>query len=585
MNLHFANLKGASRSPFSLLEPSAKRTVIAYAIAVVLSCTWLLPNHYHPWIAFHSDFYIASAFFGVLAWRLATCGKRRILVSSTSLVLLFLSVICLLQYFVGLTYFHGEAVIASMYFIGASLATILGIDFASRDTELLRKLFAAILAALLIAGITSVGISLYQYFALTYLGIWVIPSMSARFAANMGQPNQLATLISCAICVAVWFFERRKLGLLTLCALVAWLLVGTIMTESRTGFVQLGIIAVAWCVVPSRSDLRQRTALLLMCVVWFFSVTTILGFVAQSLGLSLPFGSREMRPDPVRLALWQDMLNAVLIRPWIGYGSSGFHEAYWIATAGNPALEARLFGHAHNIFIDLAIWFGIPVAVLLGLGFLGWILRAIRYVKWRQYSWLLVILAIIFLHAMLELPLHYAYYLLPFMLLVGYLERRSHALLFSVNKAIISGLVVVAGAAGSIIWIDYMDAEEAFRIFRFESARIGNVPDVEPSPALLVNQWQLVIAAARMSTEAIQNEKDFDLMIGATKLQPAPHFFLKSAEMLTQRGRHKEAENAIRYGCHVNPAIGCTVLKHAWEEKQKRKPENMGVSASHAVSK
>jgi hypothetical protein len=272
--------KGASRSPFSLLSPPTKRTVIAYGIAFAIALSWLLPNHYHPWIAFHSDIYMAAGLWLILAWQCIESGNQRVSVSHSALALLFLSALCLLQYFAGLTYFHGEAVIAGMYFFGAFLAVVLGAEFAARRTDLSRKTFVALLGSMLVAGVVSAGVSLYQFFSLSYLGIWIIPTMSERLSANMGQPNQLATLISCAICVSIWLHERRALGLKVLLILVAWLLIGATLAQSRTGYLQLVIIALAWCVLPSRTHPLRRIVIVGLLAGCFFAIPLLLSFAA-----------------------------------------------------------------------------------------------------------------------------------------------------------------------------------------------------------------------------------------------------------------------------------------------------------------
>ena len=582
MLLHSNNhSKGASRSPFSLLATPAKHTLIAYWVSVAISLAWLLPNHYQPWIAFHSDFYIATALWGILAWCIfSNWSGPSIPVSSSALLFLLLSAFCCLQYFVGVTYFHGQAVITATYFFAGFLAILLGAQFAANQTRLQRKLFVAFLCSMLCAGIASVGISLYQFFGLSYLGVWVVvPSMSDRYAANIGQPNQLATLISCAFCVSLWLYERRALSWRVFLALGLWLLTGAMLAQSRTGYLQLMLIAVVWCFASSRATIARKAACISLFMAFALAFPWALQVLASAVDFARLIEPRALRVDPIRIALWKVMAQAALERPWLGYGMSNFYEAYWVASLNVSALEHLLLGHAHNIFIDLAIWFGIPVAGMVMLGMFFWIKKALFKSTGRSHIWLLTILMVMLLHALLELPLHYAYFLLPFLVIVGYLEYRCAFVFVKIRRAVVGTVLAFAGVLGGVIWVDYMDAEEAFSIFKFELANIGQLPDAEPTQALLITQWQLVIASARMNVNAIQSEQDAQLLIAATRLQPAPLFFLRSAQVLAGRGNYAAAELELGYGCRVSPAVGCDALIRAWKAIQKQKPEYLKIAA------
>src|SRR6185369_2295516 len=79
-----------------------------------LGISWLMPNHYLPWYAFHSD---AMAFLAVFAWLLSLEAEGTKTISIPRLAVLVAAATALpwLQYAGGLLGFAGEAWLATLY--------------------------------------------------------------------------------------------------------------------------------------------------------------------------------------------------------------------------------------------------------------------------------------------------------------------------------------------------------------------------------------------------------------------------------------------------------------------------------------
>jgi O-antigen ligase len=67
-----------------------------------------------------------------------------------------------------------------------------------------------------------------------------------------------------------------------------------------------------------------------------------------------------------RLGQWAVALGLIAERPWLGWGAAAFSVIY-------PLRTGLWHGHPHNLPIDLAFSYGLPVAVLL-VGFVGLLL-------------------------------------------------------------------------------------------------------------------------------------------------------------------------------------------------------------------
>ncbi|HTP72731.1 MAG TPA: Wzy polymerase domain-containing protein, partial [Burkholderiaceae bacterium] len=113
------------------------------------------------------------------------------------------------------------------------------------------------------------------------------------------------------------------------------------------------------------------------------------------------------RPDA-----WGLFLDAARSNPWTGWGALQNGSAQFMLADRHPAL-AYFFSSAHNVVLDLMVWFGIPVGLLAGLVLL--VAAARRVARAADSASMAPALAavMLLLHGMVELPLQYAYFLFP----------------------------------------------------------------------------------------------------------------------------------------------------------------------------
>lgn len=199
-----------------------------------------------------------------------------------------------------------------------------------------------------------------------------------------------------------------------------------------------------------------------------------------------------------RIIVWPQLIEAAFQRPWFGWGLREVSEAHNAVLHSHTKGEA--FVYAHNIVIDIAIGMGLPLAGVLFLATVVWVVRRLIVVKamlsWYCFS-LIFLLAI---HSMLEFPFAYAYFLLPVMIAVGMLERElalSHV--WRVPKHTIS--VASFGIVLILIWsaIEYSKIEEDFRVARFEALRIGHTPIEYVRPHIvLLTQLDALLEGVRV---------------------------------------------------------------------------------------
>jgi Virulence factor membrane-bound polymerase, C-terminal/O-Antigen ligase len=120
-----------------------------------------------------------------------------------------------------------------------------------------------------------------------------------------------------------------------------------------------------------------------------------------------------------RLEIWKVAMQLVHNHPWfgIGYGQLPYYSAVEVL-GWNFYL---ILDYTHNFFLQWALDFGLPVALLLLflLLMMAWHLRAL--LKHSDGRILIALLMFPVLHEVVEFPLHYPTFLMPWCFLLGFL--------------------------------------------------------------------------------------------------------------------------------------------------------------------
>ena len=178
---------------------------------------------------------------------------------------------------------------------------------------------------LLLAGLGSVAIALVQSLDVWTTSDWIhrMPDFR-RPGANLGQPNQLATLVLTSVASLVYLFETRRLSLLAALPVAAILLLGLAVTESRTGALSLFLMAVWWMAMRRRIglSLSVRAAALwilffVVCLWYWPAFLSIFQIDGQAGGASSP--QVNVRAG-TRSIIWPQLWQPSLARPWLGWG-------------------------------------------------------------------------------------------------------------------------------------------------------------------------------------------------------------------------------------------------------------------------
>jgi len=366
----------------------------------------------------------------------------------------------------------------------ASAALALGLVAVGRVSNVV--LWRAAVWAWVAAAALSAGMGLLQYLDLAAdLAPWVNQVDPGTIYANLRQRNQFATLCAIGLAALAWgraahSASGRGKGIVGMVGLLAAALIGMVwaLTGSRTGLLELvllWLLALVWrfaAPAPGR--------------VWPTLAVATLAYVLAALGLVPGLGdggagplARVWEGNAVcasRLTLWANVWQAVLQKPWLGWGWGELGYAQFMTlTTGTRFCD--LLDNAHNLPLHLAVTLGLPLALLLVALALALVWRG---QPWRaaqpgaRLAW--AVLGLVGLHSLLEYPLWYGPFQIAVLLVVLQLVA-GEALPGQADRALLTGTRARAmGAVAALALAGFCGAaaqsyERVSRLYSIEAVR------------------------------------------------------------------------------------------------------------------
>jgi hypothetical protein len=543
-------------------------------LAVLTAIGWLLPNHYPPWNTFHTDAWMAVCLLIAAAGFLRS-NPSTIQVSRPALVLLGLCAIPGVQYGLGVLPLFSSALLASLYLAGLALAFILGENWSRSST--VRPLTFVLLAAGL-AAVASVGLQLYQWLGLTadfgLMDIWVmVIGEEHRPFANLGQPNQLASLLLWGLlgCLLAW--HQRWMGAAVALVLAAFVLFGIALTESRTALLTLTLYVAALSLWrPAFLDWRVLRGFQALYVFYLISLF-VQEPLARLLELDEPLTLFKRTQGELRLKLWTMALDASTVSPWLGSGWGRSNAALFEVFQNHPHLEATYFEQSHSLPLDIILWVGWPLGLAITALAAYWLFRLLRSIDGVEKLIAAGAIGVMTVHALLELPLHHGYFLWPLGLIAGAVNptefRTKH---WVARRGVAAATVASVGILTSVIIVDYFKVEAAFTELRFQMAKVGRDHDTTAPETLLLTDWPRAIALTRSAPQAGMSDAEINDWKALMLYNTAPLPMRKYVGALTLNGRREEGQRWAQRICWLLQDKLCRPLADEWSAPAKSPP-------------
>jgi O-antigen ligase len=324
-------------------------------------------------------------------------------------------------------------------------------------------------AALIVGGLFAVFCQVVQLFHMEpKFSPFVVAynvAIERRPFGNMAQANHLATYIAFATAGALYLVQTRRLPVIVWLVLSAIFSAGLALTVSRGPWLQMGVIVVAglWMAFiqgrstvaddpdgPASSAARSKTRAWLIPVVLlvlFFAVNAAIRWANLRYQLELGQSAAERMQDAnqiaPRLALWKYGWTMFLTHPLLGVGWGEFplHQFEFVRELGG----VEIANNSHDIFIDLLAKTGLLGMAIVLFSVVCWLVRVLRAPHTPARIFALSLLGVLMMHALVEYPQQYMFYLMPAMLIFGLLETRP---LRWVSRSFSYGLYVVLVVLG-----------------------------------------------------------------------------------------------------------------------------------------
>jgi hypothetical protein len=324
-----------------------------------------------------------------------------------------------------------------------------------------------------IAAAISTAFALLQYFALAgFLSPWVSATEAGTAYGNLRQRNQFASLTALGLAALLWE-TRRGTRMTVLVPMAAFLGLGNAASVSRTGLVEIIVIAALTLLWPGRSQ-RQGNVVVSALAAYVCGVLLLPELLSAATGVAAEgLWQRVAHHDACagRAVLWSNVLHLIGERPWFGWGWGELDFGHYM-TLYPGARFCDILDNAHNLPLHIAVEFGVPVALLV-IGLVTW--ATLRARPWReagthrQLAW--AVLAVIAIHSMLEYPLWYAPFQIACGLAVGMLWPRDVVLAQRAGVRVIAPVVLaltIAYAAWDYTRVSqiYLPAEERLAAYR-----------------------------------------------------------------------------------------------------------------------
>lgn len=547
------------------------------AASFCASLGWLLPNNFPPWLSFHKEAWVAVMLLVSSFWVL-TKMKSETHLHHLTLVVAFCALIPWAQYAGTMIPLFGDAWIQCLYLTGFALALMVG-DKWERETS--SQCADFVFLAVGVASVVSTGMQMHQWLALkTEASFWILSNgLPNRYYANLAQPNLLSSLLLMGVLACFWGYYRQKMAGWLAVAVAAFLLFGVVLTSSRTAWISILILALSTYRLHGKMPAGMKRWIVPALAAGFYICALSMPWINQFLDIPEHDFSLELRgiQDTARLEGWRMLLDAASLQPWLGFGWGQIAQATFSVVENYP-VQLGIFTHAHNLILDLVLWNGYPLGLALA-GYVGWwvwcVLKQSNDV--RQYP-AIGVLVVLGIHALLEFPLMYAYFLLPLGLLLGTLNSTlGFRPVFIVSARWGIAVWALVAVALTVTIRDYLRVETSFYGLRFENRGIPSPIPKTPPDVIVLTQWRDVIAFSRNIPRTGLSQAELEHMRGIVKTVPTPLTMNRLAANLALNNQPAEAIKWLTIGCKTYPEAICRSMQARWQQEAVAHPQMAAV--------
>lgn len=526
-----------------------------FLAAILLGFAWLSPFHYSPWVMFSSE----VSTFGAGLCVLAALIQQNIKIPRAQILLLPFTLIPLVQWGFGLVFDLSTALLSTFYLLGFWFMVLAGYNL-SLDQKKREQIFSGFSLLVIITSLLTSLIAIFQWLNIESHLIYILHLIGNRPYGNFGQPNNMATFLIIGLLGCLYLYEKNKVTLWLLLPSALIILFTIALSQSRTSWIVFPFLFIYWVVKQFKKQKRFGfTQGFLWCLAFFLIAGLILPYITQFIEFSTNTEITETSSFVARagsgherIGMWIQILHAIAQQPWLGYGWSQTSVA--VVDSIQYGTVHVWFNSAHNVLLDIIIWNGIPLGAVIITYFACWFIWLNQQAKNTISIIAIMMVCTVLIHAMLEFPQRYAYFLLTCGFLLGIVQAQTTVLkgiilnkhLFRLSW-VVSLLLIIAILRDYNVYV--LNSNLLFSNKRPNAEFMGS------GKIFVLTQFEQRLKWIELNPRTTLSENDLVEWGNLVKNKATPYNLRKYAKLLAYNGKVEQAQQQI------------LILQHLYRQK------------------
>src|SRR6266850_2164781 len=544
---------------------SSEITLVSRISLVLLGLMVSLPflNFHHslPLPTFHTE-WMAFALGTAALLPLALARGKQTGLPFLSLGLIGLMVVLLIQVALGMVAYVERSLLGALYALWAALLVWLGAHL--REECGLERVGVVLQLSVAFGGLLVAVTGFLVQYQIDWLGVRLVSGDGTQgMIGSLAQRNHFANYLACALASVVFLFGRRRLNLPLATLLAAPLVLGLVLSISRSAWIYVSLVTISACWtfwLGERERLKPLLVFSLGALILFAGLNAVVAhapWLAGAGAQTTTLGERWMQTGAsdqaqlslqIRIYLLKEAWAMFSGHPLLGVG---FGEFAWNLLEHGAAFDGRhsaMSNHAHNALLDLLAETGVFATLCVVAPLALW-LKAFPWSKPDlDTGWMLTLIAIQAAHSTVEYPLWHANFLGLTAVVLGAAPRPLGALGFSRFRQVALGLVLAGGIGVlGVVFSDYRNFERWYRqadgsLRRNEPLSEAQLKDFADQRAVSLFAGYYDLLASEL---LVLNREDLDAKLElnayALRFAPIPDAVFRQAVLLSLKGEHERA--------------------------------------------
>ncbi len=442
---------------------------LTISLLVVLQLGSILAWHRYPQTVFYNEFTAVAL---LMLSGLVLSYRGRVEWRLSNLTLLSISVLAIAGIWYPVASIASLSAVLSP--VGNALLVVIGILLIQRAVTYLslsRTVDLCCAWGMLVCACLQCAASVFQLNGISEPG-WVMGKLMNAAYGNIAQENHFADLLWVGLVSVLHLWLRRRFPTMLSLIVAAVICFFSALSVSRAVWLYTAAVPLVAVIYTRRLEPTERRR------VWMGAGAVLVSSVASqtwlafggaqsTLGVTSAIdrvsegGSNVAAHVRLDVVAWK----TALAHPWTGIGPGMYSWQTALGSIGlSPVNYVRIGENAHNTILHFAAEFGL-VFILIALVLIGmWLWRRWREKPTLETLWGLGIITVIGAHSMVEYPLWYTYFLVPFACAIGVVDAGDEGLptlRFNARWLLIP--VAVGAWILASTWHDYRRLEDGYK--------------------------------------------------------------------------------------------------------------------------